>query len=83
MLDEGGKTGAIEVEKDQDDQNVFQLKDITAEDAMTPRLYVFSLDGNLRLWKLKSSCITRSISAFPSTTERSTTSPAFFTKAGR
>ena len=30
-------------------KNVFQLKDITAEDAMTPRLYVFSLDGNLRL----------------------------------
>lgn len=49
MLDEGGKTGAIEVEKVKMIKNVFQLKDITAEDAMTPRLYVFSLDGNLRL----------------------------------
>ena len=49
MLEEGGKAGAIEVEKVKMIKNVFQLKDITAEDAMTPRLYVFSLDGNLRL----------------------------------
>jgi CBS domain containing-hemolysin-like protein len=49
MLDEGGKTGTIEVEKVKMIKNVFQLQDITAEDAMTPRLYVFSLDGNLRL----------------------------------
>ena len=49
MLDEGGKTGTIEFEKVQMIKNVFQLKDITAEDAMTPRLYVFSLDGDLRL----------------------------------
>jgi CBS domain containing-hemolysin-like protein len=49
MLDEGGKTGTIESEKVKMIKNVFQLKDITAEDAMTPRLYVFSLDGNLHL----------------------------------
>jgi CBS domain containing-hemolysin-like protein len=49
MLDEGGKTGTIEVEKVKMIKNVFQLKGIVAEDAMTPRLYVFSLDGNLRL----------------------------------
>ena len=49
MLDEGGKIGTIEFEKVKMIKNVFQLKDITAEDAMTPRLYVFSLDGNLRL----------------------------------
>ena len=49
MLDEGGRAGAIESEKVKMIKNVFQLKDITAEDAMTPRLYVFSLDGNLRL----------------------------------
>ena len=49
MLDEGGKTGTIEFEKVKMIKNVFQLKDITAEDAMTPRLYVFSLDGNLCL----------------------------------
>jgi CBS domain containing-hemolysin-like protein len=49
MLDEGGKIGTIEFEKVKMIKNVFQLKDITAEDAMTPRLYVFSLDGNLHL----------------------------------
>lgn len=49
MLDQGGKAGAIEEEKVKMIKNVFQLKDITAEDAMTPRLYVFSLDRNMRL----------------------------------
>ena len=34
MLDEGGKTGTIEFEKVKMIKNVFQLKDITAEDAM-------------------------------------------------
>jgi putative hemolysin len=49
MLDQGGKTGELESEEVKMIKNVFQLKDITAEDAMTPRIYVFSLDGNLRL----------------------------------
>jgi putative hemolysin len=49
MLDVGGKSGTIESEEVKMIKNVFQLKDITAEDAMTPRIYVFSLDGNLRL----------------------------------
>ena len=49
MLDQGGKTGALEFEEVKMIKNVFQLKDITAEDAMTPRIYVFALDGTLRL----------------------------------
>jgi len=49
MLDEGGKAGELESEEVKMIKNVFQLKDITAEDAMTPRIYVFSLDGHLRL----------------------------------
>ena len=49
MLDEGRKAGALEFEEVKMIKNVFQLKDITAEDAMTPRIYVFSIDGNLRL----------------------------------
>jgi CBS domain containing-hemolysin-like protein len=49
MLDEGRKAGAIESEEVKMIKNVFQLNDITAEDAMTPRLYVFALDGQLRL----------------------------------
>lgn len=49
MLDQGGKAGEIESEEVKMIKNVFQLKDITAEDAMTPRIYVFALDGNLQL----------------------------------
>ena len=49
MLDQGRKAGELESEEVKMIKNVFQLKDITAEDAMTPRIYVFSLDGNLRL----------------------------------
>ncbi|HEV8540586.1 MAG TPA: hemolysin family protein [Nitrospiraceae bacterium] len=49
MLDAGGKAGLIETEEVKMIKNVFQLNDITAEDAMTPRLYMFVLDGNLRL----------------------------------
>ncbi len=49
MLDVGGKAGAIESEEVKMIKNVFQLNDITAEDAMTPRIYVFALEGNLRL----------------------------------
>ena len=41
MLDVGGKSGTIESEEVKMIKNVFQLKDITAEDAMTPRIYVF------------------------------------------
>ncbi len=49
MLDVGGRSGTIESEEVKMIKNVFQLKDITAEDSMTPRIYVFALDGNLRL----------------------------------
>lgn len=49
MLDQGGKAGEIESEEVKMIKNVFQLKDITAEDAMTPRIYVFALNGNLQL----------------------------------
>ncbi len=65
MLDEGGKAGAIEVEKVKMIKNVFQLKDITAEDAMTPRLYVFSLDGNLRLKEAQELLYTSKYSRIP------------------
>lgn len=49
MLDAGGKAGVIETEEVKMIRNVFQLNDITAEDSMTPRIYMFALDGNLRL----------------------------------
>jgi CBS domain containing-hemolysin-like protein len=49
MLDVGGRAGQIETEEVNMIKNVFQLNDITAEDAMTPRLYVFALDGSFLL----------------------------------
>ena len=49
ILEEGGKAGAIEAEEVKMIKNVFQLNDITAEDTMTPRIYVFALDGALKL----------------------------------
>jgi putative hemolysin len=49
MLDVGGRAGVIETEEIKMIKNVFQLNDITVEDAMTPRIYVFALDGNLKL----------------------------------
>ncbi len=49
LLDEGGKSGAIQTEEVRMIKNVFQLNDITAEDCMTPRIYMFALDGSLRL----------------------------------
>ncbi len=49
MLEEGSKAGTIETEEVKMIKNVFQLNDITAEDSMTPRIYVFALDGSLRL----------------------------------
>ena len=49
MLDEGKRAGVIETEEVKMIKNVFQLKDITAEDCMTPRIYMFALECNLLL----------------------------------
>lgn len=49
MLDVGGRAGVIESEEVKMIKNVFHLNDLTAEDSMTPRIYVFALDGNLTL----------------------------------
>lgn len=49
MLDEGGRSGAIHTEEVRMIKNVFQLNDITAEDCMIPRMYMFALEGGLRL----------------------------------
>lgn len=49
MLEAGGKAGVLETDEVKMIKNVFQLNDITAEDAMTPRIYMFALDGNLTL----------------------------------
>lgn len=48
-LEESGKAGVLETDEVKMIKNVFQLNDITAEDAMTPRTYMFALDGSLTL----------------------------------
>ncbi len=53
MLDESSKSGVIEAQEVKMIKNVFQLKDITAEDCMTPRIYMFALDCNLHLKEAK------------------------------
>jgi putative hemolysin len=49
VLDESEKTGVLETDEVQMIKNVFLLNDITAEDTMTPRTYMFALDGNLTI----------------------------------
>jgi CBS domain containing-hemolysin-like protein len=65
MLDVGGKAGLIETEEVKMIKNVFQLNDITAEDAMTPRNYVFGLDGNLMLKEAQELLFTSKYSRIP------------------
>lgn len=65
MLEEGGKAGTIESEEVKMIKNVFQLNDITAEDAMTPRIYVFALDGSLRLKDVQEKLFTSRYSRIP------------------
>lgn len=65
MLDEGGKAGSIETEEVKMIRNVFQLNDITAEDAMTPRLYVFALDGKFLLKDVQAKLIESKFSRIP------------------
>jgi len=65
MLDEGGKAGSIESEEVKMIKNVFQLNDITAEDAMTPRLYVFALDSKLLLRDVREQLFKSKFSRIP------------------
>jgi CBS domain containing-hemolysin-like protein len=65
MLDEGGKAGMIETEEVKMIKNVFQLNDITAEDAMTPRIYVFALDGTVRLKEVQDKLFRSKFSRIP------------------
>ncbi len=49
MLDEGGKAGVLETDEVKMIKNVFEFNDVISEDAMTPRIYMFSLDGTQTL----------------------------------
>lgn len=64
-LEEGGKAGVLETDEVKMIKNVFQLNDITAEDAMTPRIYMFALDGNLTLEDAKEKLFKSQYSRIP------------------
>ncbi len=64
-LEEGGKAGVLETDEVTMIKNVFQLNDITAEDAMTPRTYIFALDGNLTLEAAKDQLFNSPFSRIP------------------
>ncbi len=49
MLDAGGKAGVLETDEVRMIKNVFEFNDVTAEDVMTPRIYMFMLDGTQTL----------------------------------
>ncbi len=49
MLEAGGKAGVLETEEVKMIKKVFGFTDLTAEDVMTPRISMMSLDGNLSL----------------------------------
>ena len=49
MLDAGDKAGVLETEEVRMIKAVFEFTDLTAEDVMTPRIYMFGLDGNVSL----------------------------------
>jgi CBS domain containing-hemolysin-like protein len=64
-LEEGGKAGVLEHDEVKMIKNVFQLNDITAEDTMVPRIYMFALDGNLRLKEVQEQLFTSRYSRIP------------------
>ncbi|MGB0909357.1 MAG: hemolysin family protein [Nitrospirales bacterium] len=49
MLDAGDKAGVLETEEVKMIKNVFEFTDLTAEDVMTPRIYMFGLEANQTL----------------------------------
>lgn len=65
MLDVGGKAGVIETEEVKMIKNVFHLNDLTAEDSMTPRIYVFALDGHLTLKEAREQLFASKYSRIP------------------
>ena len=49
LVDAGGKAGVLETDEVKMIKNVFEFNDVTAEDAMTPRIYMFALEGTQTL----------------------------------
>ncbi|MDR4461319.1 MAG: hemolysin family protein [Nitrospirales bacterium] len=65
MLDAGGKAGVLETDEVKMIKNVFDFNDVTAEDAMTPRIYMFALDGNQKLGEAREDLFKAKYSRIP------------------
>lgn len=65
MLDAGGKAGVLETDEVRMIKNVFEFNDVTAEDAMTPRIYMFALDGNQTLGEAREELFKAKYSRIP------------------
>ena len=65
MLDAGGQAGVLETDEVKMIKNVFQFTDLTAEDVMTPRIYMFSLEGNLSLNEVREELFQSKFSRIP------------------
>jgi CBS domain containing-hemolysin-like protein len=65
MLEAGGKAGVLETDEVKMIKNVFEFTDLTAEDVMTPRIYMFGLDGNLHLEEAKEELFKSKYSRIP------------------
>ncbi|WP_447971544.1 hemolysin family protein [Nitrospira sp. M1] len=65
MLDAGDKAGVLETEEVRMIKNVFEFTDLTAEDVMTPRIYMFGLDGNETLEEAREELFKSKFSRIP------------------
>jgi len=65
MLEAGGKAGVLETDEVKMIKNVFEFTDLTAEDVMTPRIYMFGLEGNLHLEEAKEELFKSKYSRIP------------------
>ena len=65
MLDAGDKAGVLETEEVKMIKNVFEFTDLTAEDVMTPRIYMFGLDGNETLEEARDELFKSKFSRIP------------------
>jgi len=65
MLEAGGKAGVLETEEVKMIKNVFEFTDLTAEDVMTPRNFVFGLDKHLTLGEAKEELFKSKYSRIP------------------
>ena len=65
MLEAGGKAGVLETEEVKMIKNVFEFTDLTAEDVMTPRNYMFGLNAELTLDAAKEELFKSTYSRIP------------------